>query len=636
MTGMILSTIHESRRKPLARCVASIFALAAPTATLAATVTSCLDDGGAGTLRSVISAAAEGGTVDFTGLDCTVTSSKITLSGSAIYIARNSLTIDGTGATSALTIDASGLSHGGPVDSRVFWHGGTGTLAIKNLTLSGGFVQHYSYPPIGGCVLSPGNVTLDTVTVDHCATYSPTNNAYGGALYVVGNLSLTNSTVSYSNATGKGGSAKGGGCYVLGNLTVSNSSIEHNYATAVTGSEGGGARVKGNMAVDHGINIKYNTATAGTGDALGGGVFVRGDTTMDDTGTFNLFGHNYANSSSGAAKGGAAYAYGSFSGGAGSEIIDSSAISTSGAASGGGLYIHGGLTLTSSNVGHNNAKGGSTSYGGGANVHGISSISYSTVKYNRAYGSAVGGGLRLTGATSTITSSTISNNISDFNVGGVAVVGNGAGVTFELKNSTISSNSAVNLVGGVYADTASVKLFNSTIAFNTAGASAAGSFSPGVAFSTNSNPMGATLQSTLISNNTVGAVENDLSSHPTVTSVTFNGGALAIPANNLIRVTPVPVASLPTDTKLGVCPHLGPLRDNGGLTLTHALMSHSIAIDAGNDSSLLSPYDQRGSAVVNGTIDYTRYSGLSALADIGAYEVQQKDIVFNTDFEDCP
>jgi hypothetical protein len=39
---------------------------------------------------------------------------------------------------------------------------------------------------------------------------------------------------------------------------------------------------------------------------------------------------------------------------------------------------------------------------------------------------------------------------------------------------------------------------------------------------------------------------------------------------------------------------------------------------------------------VNGTLDYTRYSGDTALADIGAYEVQQNDVVFNNDLEDCP
>lgn len=60
-------------------------------------------------------------------------------------------------------------------------------------------------------------------------------------------------------------------------------------------------------------------------------------------------------------------------------------------------------------------------------------------------------------------------------------------------------------------------------------------------------------------------------------------------------------------------PHLGFFQDNGGSTLTYALLPGSIAIDAGNNtgaSGLL--FDQRGpdfDRVVNGTVD------------IGAFEV---------------
>jgi hypothetical protein len=61
-------------------------------------------------------------------------------------------------------------------------------------------------------------------------------------------------------------------------------------------------------------------------------------------------------------------------------------------------------------------------------------------------------------------------------------------------------------------------------------------------------------------------------------------------------------------------PVLGPLQDNGGSTLTHALLPGSPAIDAGNPNFTPPPFfDQRGSGfdrVVNGRID------------IGAFEVQ--------------
>jgi hypothetical protein len=70
------------------------------------------------------------------------------------------------------------------------------------------------------------------------------------------------------------------------------------------------------------------------------------------------------------------------------------------------------------------------------------------------------------------------------------------------------------------------------------------------------------------------------------------------------------------------------LRNNGGATQTHALFKGSPAIDAGNTFATgLGIFDQRSSP-------FARVSG--AAADIGAYEVQQGDIVFSDGFESPP
>ena len=45
-------------------------------------------------------------------------------------------------------------------------------------------------------------------------------------------------------------------------------------------------------------------------------------------------------------------------------------------------------------------------------------------------------------------------------------------------------------------------------------------------------------------------------------------------------------------------------------------------------------YDQRGSNLANGVFDYVRVSGPAA--DVGAYAVQNDDIVFNAGFDGCP
>lgn len=83
-------------------------------------------------------------------------------------------------------------------------------------------------------------------------------------------------------------------------------------------------------------------------------------------------------------------------------------------------------------------------------------------------------------------------------------------------------------------------------------------------------------------------------------------------------------AVLPEDT-LRVDPQLQPLTDNGGRTLTHALVAGSPAIDSGRLSRSYLQWDQR----LQG---YPRASGASA--DIGAFELQLiTDPIFGNGFD---
>jgi hypothetical protein len=95
--------------------------------------------------------------------------------------------------------------------------------------------------------------------------------------------------------------------------------------------------------------------------------------------------------------------------------------------------------------------------------------------------------------------------------------------------------------------------------------------------------------------------------------------------NNLVHITG---SEMPPDTLLGTqaVALLGPLRHNGGPTLTHALASNSPAIDAGNDLEALG-YDQRGAP-------FGRVSGNAA--DIGAYEYDRNDVIFVSGLEGSP
>jgi hypothetical protein len=243
------------------------------------------------------------------------------------------------------------------------------------------------------------------------------------------------------------------------------------------------------------------------------------------------------------------------------------------------------LELKNSIVSHNSCTSMlQTSAGGGLGA-GILVLDRTTVSDNIAAapsGYSLGGGFAGL-LTETVTSSTVSGNRADR--GGGAFFS-----TMTLTNSTISGNSAFGKGGGLYG--IYLQMFNSTVAFNantTSAAPAAG----GIYVIKRSE-----LESSIVSGNTQNSTPYD-----------FGGVAtLLVGANNLIGVsTIIPPLDTITDD-----PHLGPLQDNGGPTLTHALLPGSPAIDAGNNVADLAD-DQRGGG-------FARVSGASA--DIGAYETQ--------------
>ncbi len=351
------------------------------------------------------------------------------------------------------------------------------------------------------------------------------------------------------------------------------------------------------------------------------------------TGTIDIYGMSvvsgYPKSTSAPVFGGCVYS-------AGNVILDHSIISQctaksgSSAADGGALFATGTVSLIASTVSKGYAKSTTgAAFGGGIFAGGTADVRYSSIQDNKAIVTGVsdigfGGGLEVKGSLYML-GSTVSGNSAGGDFGGVYVVqGAEATKAVTVKNSTISGNSAGLLIGGLFTSAHSVLLDNSTFAFNTAGSDRTGVspnfsyYAPGVSLVAKVANVTATLQSTLIANNTAGSSEYDLSvATQAAFTVSFNG------SNNLVRAT---FAAVPADTIKLSCPLLGPLRNNGGPVETHALLSHSPGIDQGNNVGALG-FDQRGSP-------FARISGTSA--DIGAYEVQQGDILFNTSFESCP
>src|SRR5438445_2732159 len=162
--------------------------------------------------------------------------------------------------------------------------------------------------------------------------------------------------------------------------------------------------------------------------------------------------------------------------------------------------------------------------------------------------------------------------------------------TMRLDNCTVSGNAAVAggssiQGGGIFNDVLTISLTHSTSTTNEGG----GVF--------NSGDGSVALKNTILAGNTV-------------TFDLFNSQSRPINSEgfNLIGSTNGPIVPGPSDQFTnGAALKLGPLQNNGGPTLTHALLCGSPAIDAGDNTSA-PPTDQRGfPRIVGGTIDIGSY-----------------------------
>ena len=278
-TGHCRSSLH-----PLAACLAVALVLPLRVA-LAATlpVTSCLDDGGTGTLRAVMNAAVSGDTIDLTQLTCstiTLTQGRIDTSWFGDHPVQD-LTIDGPG-RDKLTIS------GGSV-SQVFIAGGRyfqGTFTLNDLTIAHGAV---SYRSESACIISVGSaLVLNRVTITDCHSNVINLFVFGGAVDSAASLEMTDSVISDSSiAVPDGIYAAGGGAWAR-KATLINSTISGNQVTApryagygfrITG--GGGLYVEGDLTLINSTVSGNSIEATNTGEnGRGGGVFARGNVTV--------------------------------------------------------------------------------------------------------------------------------------------------------------------------------------------------------------------------------------------------------------------------------------------------------------------------------------------------------------------
>ena len=301
-----------------------------------------------------------------------------------------------------------------------------------------------------------------------------------------------------------------------------------------------------------------------------------------------------------------------------------------------------GLTISNGSVVGEELLGGSDGNGGGIRSSGVLTLTDCTISVNQASGynyiGGSGGGVLNENGTMTITRCTISNNSAQqgsnptqcaFSSGGGIL--NYSGGFLTITNSTISGNScfASSFVcqgataGGGIENRGSMTVTNCTISGNSLGGQA--NAGGGIDNSGNLQITSSTIVHNSASANlsAVGRGGGIYSSAPTRTDssiialntaptgpdFTGGGGLQSLGYNIIGNNADAVISSQPTD-QIGtpaapIDPLLGPLADNGGPTLTHALQAGSPAINRGDPAA--PPQDQRG-------------YGRAGVPDVGAFE----------------
>jgi CSLREA domain-containing protein len=535
----------------------------------------CNDGTGFCTLRAAIQEANALSGAETITFAAAVTGS-ISLNTALPDISGN-LSIVGPG-VSVLTVQRS--TAGGTPNFRIFKINSGTTVAVSGLTISNGRTADGVPAPnfgspgdSGGGILNAGTLTLSDVVVtgNHTGNGAPpSSGSFGGA----------------------GGS--GAGIWSSGSLSMSNVTISNNTtgggATANFGGGGGSGaglyvfsgtltmtncQVSGNVTADGAIGTGAGASSGGGGS--GAGIYIRsGNATL----TSLIVSNNTT--------GGTAVATPDNSGSGGF---------------GGGIFVEAGNVslLTSTISGNHTGDGigfaGQGGFGGGIFNGGTLTVRDTLVNGNSAgasgpNGGGVGGGIDNSG-TLTMTNSTISGNSTTGAGGNGAGLWNAASAT--LANCSVVFNSSFSTFGG-----AGIHQFNSSSVVN--------------------------IRNTIVAHNSLSGDPNgtDLDSTQPYISQGHNLIRNADGSSGFNASDQLGTALAPLD------PKLGPLANNGGPTMTHALLPNSPALDAGDscvfDNTCAPAFgfslvnDQRG-AGFSRKVDGAD-ADVTDIVDIGAYEAQ--------------
>ncbi len=482
-----------------------------------------------------------------------------------------------------------------------------------------------------------GSISVDdafSVFIDNTYVTDSYASSDGGGIYL-GNIEV-NATIANSTITGNGSDSQGGGIDAFNFtdgavLEINNTTIRYNYASGYGGGiyidssdlhvlnnsvvsnnytdgSGGGIRFASEN-ISHELRIEDSTIDGNSAGEYGGGVhfytdqatlLVRNSSVSGNTGNYG---------------GGVAITYDD---GAGTHIgqitLDNATIDNNNANVGGGVFweldeTYAPTLITDSSISGNTAESGR---GGGLflyfddGMYSRMTIRNTVIDGNSA--SDDGGGIWFyddDGYDVVIENSTISNNTSDNDGGGLWFYSDD-GAPF-IRNSTISGNSAGRNGGGLLLtqEDGDARIDNSTVvnnyAYYTGGGLFNGYIDSGTVYGSELRIRSSIIANNSVNNGNYSAIAGvDVYAQFSLIE-NLDGFNLTGNNNNIFYTDPM----------------LGPLADNGGPTMTHALLAGSPAIDAGLNVAP-SADDQRG----NG---FARIVGLQT--DMGAVESTTDDPV---------
>lgn len=399
-----------------------------------------------------------------------------------------------------------------------------------------------------------------------------------------------------------------------GNVSVSGVVIKNGISTPYHGAGGG---IKSNS----GISLKLSNCVIIKNEAAnGGGIF--------STGTLEINGCTINNNSS-------SFYGGGISSGDTLTIINSN-ISDNISGSGGGIDNTGAMTITNSAISGNTSTddGGGLLHDSGGRLGMV--IVNSTVFGNSA--TTEGGGIFVRRGMLTIIDSTIRKNDAPFG-GGIQATNpytdTGFSIAMTIKTSAIISNTANTAAGIRITGTVTVNIVNSTISGNSALASGGGmSINSGVTINLSSVTVSANSSDSDNNGSGNGAGLNIASGVTTTlknTIVSKNDSHFGDGPNCFGTLTSVNYTLFgdPSSCTIPIGignqngnPFLATLANNGGPTMTHALLDNSPAIDAGDLSGCT---DHQDSLLVGDQRGYIRLvdgpdPDSISTCDLGAFE----------------